>query len=240
MRRPASSLTEGMRRGDLADLVLPLISVDEYDSKVDEKDAIVFGFYVADESASKDLNRFLQKSAVPLLDTEVSPAPDQQGYYMVFVELLDNDRLPQNISDLLSEIKMLVDIDEWEMRVRNHDGLIPFSERSLARALERGKHERKAEDVLEFLRPSALINAIVEDNMLVIEGSGERYAFELIDLQQTTDLTPTLAESISLSMRAVARTNRLRRMLGESWQAWIAGQFTLLHRDNDSRTLLLR
>lgn len=238
MPRPASSLTEGMRRGDLADLVLPLISVDEYSSKVDQKDAIVFGFYVMDEGGAKDLNRFLQKSAVPLLDTEISPAPDQQGYYMVFVEMLDNDRLSQNISDLLSEIKMLVDIDEWEMRVRNHNGLIPFSERSLVRALERGKHQRKTEDVLEFLQPSALVNAVVEDNMLVIEGSGERYAFELIDLQPMTNLH--LAEAISLTMHAVARTNRLRRMLGESWQAWMAGQFTLLHRDNDSRALLLR
>lgn len=98
MSRPASKLTEGMRRGDLADLVLPLISVDEYDSKVDEKEAIVFGFYVHDRGAADDLNRFLQKSAVPLLDTEVSPAPDQHGFYMVFIEFLDNDRLPQNVA----------------------------------------------------------------------------------------------------------------------------------------------
>lgn len=135
---------------------------------------------------------------------------------------------------------MLVDIDEWEMRVRNHDGLIPFSERALARALKRGKDHDKADDVMEFLRPSALVNAVIENDMLIIEGSGERYAFELVDLQRLNDLLPRLTEAISFSMKAVARTNRLRRMLGETWQAWIAGQFTLLQRDNDPRALLLR
>lgn len=240
MSHPASNLTEGMRRGDLADLVLPLISVDEYQSKVSSSETIVLGFYVQDRDAADDLNRFLQKSAVPLLDTEVSPAPDQHGFYMVFVELLDNERLPQNVSDLLSEIKMLVDVDEWEMRVRNNDGLIPFSERAIARALEREKQKRKHEDVLEFLRPSALMNAQIEDGMLIIEGSGERYAFELIELERMTAVLPRLTEAISLSMRAVARGNRLRRMLGETWQAWIAGEFTLLQRDNDPRGLLLR
>lgn len=240
MSRPVSKLTEGMRRGDLADLVLPLMSVDEYRSKVDEKEAIVFGFYVADGDAASDLNRFLQKSAVPLLDTEVSPAPDQHGYYMVFVEMLDNERLPQNMSDLLSEVKMLVDIDEWEMRVRNHDGLLPFTERGLARAIEREKQKRKDEDVLEFLRPSALANALIEDGTLIIEGAGERYAFELIELDRLTEVLPRLPEAISLSMKAVASTNRLRRMLGETWQAWRAGRFTLLERDNDPRALLLR
>src|ERR1700733_10450117 len=95
MRKP--ELLEGMREGDLADLVLPMISVDEYSSKIDNDQAIVVGFYVHEEMAARDLNRFLQKSAVPLLGTDVSPAPDSHGYFMVFCEMMDNDRLAQNV-----------------------------------------------------------------------------------------------------------------------------------------------
>jgi len=239
MSRHASNLTEGMREGDLADLVLPLISVDEFDSKVDEKESVVFGFYVHEQSAAEDLNRFLQKSAVPILDTEVSPAPDQHGYFLVFVELLKNERLPQNVSDILSEMKMLVDIDEWEMRVRDTHGLITFNERNLTRALDRMDQARENEDVLEYLRPSALKNALIEDGLLVIEGSGERYVFELVGLDRLPNL-PLTEAPVTLSMRAIARTNRIRRMLGETWQAWIMGPYMLLQHDDDPRGLLLR
>jgi hypothetical protein len=60
MRR--SKLYEGMWSGDLADLVQPLVSIDEYASKIDPN-AIAVGFYVQDKDAADDLNRFIQKVA---------------------------------------------------------------------------------------------------------------------------------------------------------------------------------
>ena len=143
-------LKEGMREGDLADLVLPLMDVDNFVSKVDPSECIVFGFYVHDEDAAKDLNRFLQKSSVPIMDTEISPAPDQHGYFMVFVEMMNNDQLPEQVTAILAEIKTLVDIEDWQMRVRKTDGLIPFSEENLKDCLDNIKKEDKTEDVLEF------------------------------------------------------------------------------------------
>src|ERR1700722_8534394 len=98
-------LREGMRKGDLTDLVLPLISCDEYVSQLDQSECIVFGFYVHDEDAANDLNRYLQKSAMPILDTKVSPAPDQHGYFMVFVELMNNSRLPEIMKSILADIE---------------------------------------------------------------------------------------------------------------------------------------
>ena len=139
-----SVLREGMREGDLADLVIPLIDVDNYISKVDPDECIVFGFYVHDKSAAEDLNRFLQKSSTPILDTEISPAPDQHGYYLVFVEFMNNDRLAENVTSILAEIKTLVDIDEWQMRVRKTDGLVPFSEDNLKDCLKHAERGRQA------------------------------------------------------------------------------------------------
>lgn len=119
-------LHEGMRAGDLDELVLPMISVDEYVSTVD-KNAIAIGFYVCDEDAASDLNRFLQKSSVAILSSEISPAPDQHGYYIVFVELMNNSRIGLDLEALLKEIEPLCEIAEWKIRTRKSKKLMNFS-----------------------------------------------------------------------------------------------------------------
>lgn len=133
MRR--SKLYEGMWSGDLADLVQPLVSIDEYASKIDPS-AIAIGFYVQDKDAADDLNRFIQKSPVSIIDSDVSPAPDQRGFYIVFVEIAFNDRLVANISSLLEEISPLASIDEWQMKVRNIEGLVKFDNERLGHVLK--------------------------------------------------------------------------------------------------------
>ena len=80
------ALNEGLRPDDLEDLVLPILSIDEYESKI-EDDGIVVGFYTQYKDPANDLNRFIQKSAIDILDSEVSPAPTEDGYFIVFVEL---------------------------------------------------------------------------------------------------------------------------------------------------------
>lgn len=146
MRRNSKLLIEGMWAGDLADLVQPLVSIDEYASKLDSS-AIAVGFYVQDRDAADDLNRFIQKSPVSIIDSDVSPAPDQRGYYLVFVELAFNERIVSNIASLLEEISPLVSVEKWQMRVRNLDGLYDFDNDRLATAL---KVNRVADTIKEM------------------------------------------------------------------------------------------
>jgi hypothetical protein len=229
-----------MREGDLADLVLPLISVDEYQSKVDPDEAIVIGFYVHDQAAADDLNRFLQKSAVPILDTEVSPAPDQHGYYLVFVELTDNSRLAENVADILSEMVGLVDIEEWQMRVRDFDDLIPFSPQALTQALKRPEERMKEQAILQFLGDSLLENASIDGDLLVLQAGSERLVFNVVGFDEVDHLlhAQRLDEAaIHYDLRTVARTNRIARMLGEQWSVMELRNYTLLHRE--MRGLLL-
>lgn len=130
-----SKLNEGMWANDLADLVQPLLSIDEYKSKIDDT-AIVVGFFVQDKEAAEDLNRFIQKSPVAFVDCEVSPAPDQRGYYVVFVEIPFNDRLVPNIGSLLQEISPLVGVENWQVKCRNLEGLVQFDGDKLAQVLK--------------------------------------------------------------------------------------------------------
>ena len=238
-----SRLTEGMREGDLADLVLPLISVDEFISKVDEQQSVVFGFYVHDQAAADDLNRFLQKSAVPILDTEISPAPDQHGYYMVFVELTDNERLADNVEDIITEIDSLVDIDEWQLRVRNHPDLIPFTPENLAQALKMPNDQMVEHAILEFLHPSLLTDARIDGEVLILSAGRERLVFEVVGFDRLTKLLGQhkLDEAaIACDLRTIARTNRINRMLGEAWTVVELQRYLLLSSNDDPRGLLLR
>ncbi len=141
-----TTLNEGMLGGDLEDLVLPMMSVDEFVSKVGD-DAIVFGLYVSDRDGAVDLNRFIQKSSLKVLDTEISPAPDQRGFYVVFFEVLLNDRLPEVVGELLKEIEPLVMIEKWKMQIRGQKNLLSFSTKTLTKYAQivKRQNERKAE-----------------------------------------------------------------------------------------------
>ena len=138
MRLHQPLLREGMWAGDLDDMVQPIITIDEYDSKIDQT-AIVIGFYINDFDAAKDLNRFIQKSPVSIIDSNVSPAPDQRGYYIVFVEIPFNDRIVPNISSLVEEISPLVNVDSWLFKTRNIKKARPFDADILAKCLKINK-----------------------------------------------------------------------------------------------------
>jgi hypothetical protein len=112
-----SKIFEGMWANDLEDLLQPVVSIDEYESKVDDS-AIAIGFFVNDRDAAGDLNRFIQKSAVPIIDSDVSPAPDQRGYYIVFAELPGNDRFTDNLLHLCEEVGQLGGVEHWQMKMR--------------------------------------------------------------------------------------------------------------------------
>lgn len=243
-------LQEGMRAGDLADLVLPLISVDEFESKVDPDECIVFGFYVHDKDAAADLNRFLQKSATPILDTDISPAPDQHGYFVVFVELMHDARLSENMVSILAEIKGLVDIEDdgWQMRIRGTDKLLAFSEENLKDTLEDVKKHKKHEAVKEWLKTSVLANVLFEDELIIMQGLHERHVYKIVDFGKPLDLVlkeKLLEAPILINIKVNAKMNRIRFALGEGWEVLPLGgkkdkpSHIVIQNEIDPRALLL-
>lgn len=111
-----SKLEEGLKANSLDHLVLPLLTVDEYESKIDDNRVVVVGFFVFDKDPAEDLASFVDKSSISVLDTQVSPAPTPEGYYVVFVELLRNSDLPGELFKILGEVKNLCNIDKWQMQ----------------------------------------------------------------------------------------------------------------------------
>lgn len=109
-------INEGVQNGELKSLVRPYVSVAEFEPKTgNENDVVVIGFYCRDEFPAKDLSRFIERGITDVLDTEVSPAADEDGFYMVFVEV-ENEDLMKKVFSVLDDINRLVEIDEWKIK----------------------------------------------------------------------------------------------------------------------------
>jgi hypothetical protein len=128
-------IKEGVEYGDLESLVDTTVSIGEFKPKTGtEEDVIVIGFYVKDEAPAMDLAKFIERGATPMLDTEVSPNPNDVGMYIVFVEVENEDLMHTTLS-LIHDIRGLVNNSEWKIKF-----------------YKRSSIEVKAEDIKEWLK----------------------------------------------------------------------------------------
>lgn len=115
-------INEGLSRHSLRHLVMPIVSIDEYESKIDDRRVIVTAFYVRDQDPAGDLSSFIEKSSIRPLDTEVSPAPTDDGWYVVFVEMGRDDDYPKRLVDMLDQIGNLTDTMKWSFKAYGSKG----------------------------------------------------------------------------------------------------------------------
>ena len=110
-----SQIKEGVEHGDIQSLVSSDVSVAEFEPKTGtDDDVVVIGFFCKDEAPANDVATFIEKSTVNILDTEVSPNPDENGFYLVFVEV-ENENLMQTVFELLDDVSRLAEIEEWSI-----------------------------------------------------------------------------------------------------------------------------
>jgi len=124
-------LQEGLLQGDLDDLIKPLISIDEYESKISD-DNIVVGFYADDKEPATDLARFISKSEIDILDAEVSPVPNEEGVYLVFVEFIRDETFVDDITSLVDSMAGLTSIETWQFKAYKRE-VMDFTEENLKR-----------------------------------------------------------------------------------------------------------
>ena len=128
-------IKEGVEYGDLETLVDSTVSIAEFKPKTGtEEDVIVVGFYVKDEAPALDLAKFIERGVTPILDTEVSPNPNDVGMYIVFVEV-ENEDLMRTTLNLINDIRGLVKVKEWEIKFYKREAI-----------------NVKAEEIKEWLR----------------------------------------------------------------------------------------
>jgi len=169
------NISEGISRHSLDHLIQPVLSIDEFESKISDKRVIVVGFYCGDAEPARDLSYFIDRSSSPILDTEVSPAPTPDGYYVVWVEIQRDKEFPQVLLDILAEVDNLTDVDQWEFQCPGHKDPIPVNKEELKKNLILDQNE-----IIEFPDKDSDENSD-EDN---------ESAPELTDTEETPEETP--------------------------------------------------
>jgi hypothetical protein len=121
----------GLLRHDLDNLVLPLVELDTFESKISNSKAIVVAFYVFEQEPAVDLERFIEKSEIQVLDTETSPAPTEDGYYVVFVEMDRNADFPELLLKILEAVNNLTNVDQWQFKTLHDDTIYDITEENI-------------------------------------------------------------------------------------------------------------
>ena len=239
--RPSSiqqNLTEGLRRNDLKNLISNDLSIDEYSSKIDDT-AIVVAFRVSDRQAAQDLNRFIQKSYVELLDTDISPAPDLKGYYLVFVELPLNEKISDSIETIVKEVSDLCNISQWKMTLRGVDGSVEFNKKLIGRVL----NDEMKSQIHEFFHMSDLNSVIVEGATLSLGGSSGSYDFVIQDFgtrDRVLQQHKLVNEAVAISGGGSWQARKLKTLLGPSWDVEMLGECVVLQHCLLAKILLLQ
>jgi hypothetical protein len=111
------TISEGLRAGDLKNMISPRFTVDQYKSKMGaDRDVIVLAFQIKEKFAAIDVMEFVEKSYEFILDADMSTGEEQDGTYRMFVELERKPVAAEQIRQILKGLDRLCDIDVWRFR----------------------------------------------------------------------------------------------------------------------------
>lgn len=182
-----------LKNGDLAGTVLPEVSIDEFEPKAgDDLSVIVVAFYLTDEPPAQDLNTFIQRGFIDTLDVEVSPNTDEQGRYLVFVEMSRDDTFPNKFQALLKDIGNLTGDIDWEIKTYfSDDKIFKFNDPELYNYIiidpeqyvpkDKFKMNEITESVYEFCQGSLASGLTVDGNVVTLTGNNRKIVAEVVD-----------------------------------------------------------
>ena len=231
------NISEGLRPNDLKGMLMNVVSVDEYKSKIDDA-AIVLAFYASSKEVAADTNRFIQKSYVDLLDTEVSAAPNQEGYYLVFVEMMLNNKTAAAIANLCRELSSLTDDENWKLQVRgdNERKLVPIAQLQTEVA-------EKLHSLLESVfQPSGVHRIVVKESGVEAFTDTDSMVFVVQDqgsFDVVFDRNKLSEAAVNMSSDALRGCRMIKNFLGPQWNVECLGESYALHNTSSNHLLLI-
>jgi len=200
-----TKLYEGLRESDLVDLVTPMMSIDEYETKIsDVNEVIVVGFFIDDKEPAIELSRFIDRSVQNILDTDVSPAPNESGYFMMFLELKRDKHFYKIVSNILQEMENITDIKEWTFKVYKNDEIMDFNKENVRRHVRLNEPTHESFIVKSFFDDALIDNVIITESHVQLKG----FSLRIMDI----DSKIMVESTASLSDMSLSR--RLDNMLG--------------------------
>jgi hypothetical protein len=230
----------GLKHLDLVNTLHPFISIDEFQPKSGtDKEVIVVAFYFKDDAPAKDFNTFIQRGTFDLLDSEVSPNPDQEGRYLVFVEYERNKEFYPLFVKFVRDIENLTGDLEWEVKPYLSDHAYTLDDPNLAASVitEPGEYSPEADvksdieahadtittdnQIEESFKYSGLESLTLTEECAIFTGSHKNVGATVLDFGKLD----RISEKYRLKTKAINMTPRtevncLEAMLGEGWTVY--------------------
>lgn len=221
-----TTINENLNHKDLKDVLLPNISFDEFEPKTGEKENVaVVGFYVTEQSAGEDLAKFISKSHFDLRDVEVTPNPNQDNHYMVFVEMDRKEGVLNTIKEMVSDMYNLIGEADWTIKPLLSEEEIDLTSDMVSMYIvevpeeymskddfDNDKQTKFEESVVNFFTESNALEVSFQDNMINLKDYRYNTTLEFVtigegklpleesglnDLAIDTDFDPHLLSQLS-------------------------------------------
>ena len=175
-------INEALKHGDLAGVVTNKISVDEFEPKTGEKEEIaVIGFYVTEQAAGDDLAKFISKSVHEHRDVEVTPNPNEDNFYMVFVEVDRKEGMVEGLRALTKDIINVSGKLDWQVKPLLSDSELSIDDPMLETIIKQSPEtyqtkeqqteeaeQMKITEIQDFIKNNTNLNLEYENNNISI------------------------------------------------------------------------
>lgn len=150
-------LMEGFDHGDLENILLPHVTVDEYEAQMGENaDVITLAFIVKSKNAGKDLEGWFERGYDWVLDAKISDGELSPGKYLVFVELNRRRSAPQRIVELIEDLETLsnLTVSDWTVKVddEEHPADVDVLSNAIITSPQEYREQKENEDEINDMR----------------------------------------------------------------------------------------
>ena len=139
METQQQSLKNAPLRGFVKDRFL----VDVYKPRNgDEKDIVVLAFLVLERKPAIILSRRITQGKFEFIDVDVSPAPDEEGNYLVFLEIKRNTAMFDVLGDILQHVGNMVDIHQWHFQPYAYEGFLEWNRENFQKTIPQSPEDQ--------------------------------------------------------------------------------------------------
>ena len=239
-----------LKHRDLENTILPKISIDQFLPKSgSEKNIIVVAFYLKDKDPAEDLNTFIQRGIVNVIDSDVSPATDEEGHYVVFVEMRRNNTFPGKFLALMRDIQNIVGKYKWRIHIQSHENReIYLSDKNLFKYIitDPEVYDRKInkkesnlkEKLNKFFYNTGVKHLEFDGKEITISSLGNKLKGEVLDIgDHDTVVLRNLLENSSFNVSNKSYEVRLLECILDNCDVTSLGKYTYI--SNDETVLLI-
>lgn len=252
----------GIQTGDLRNTVSRKLSIDEFEPKTGSiEDVIVFSMFVTDEDAGADLYSFFDTSVIDINDIEVSPNPNENDYFVVFVEIPRNKKSLETIRALVKDAENVVGPLSWVASTHLTDEYFPLDSDELEQYVildpesymtrdewkEQQEKQRQLEieeelsaeqekynaKIHEFLSNSMLESVDIDEDTIFLKGSSNIAQLRIVGFGRAQETM----EQVGISQDAIGELTyelkKFNNMLGEMRAIPIGSYIVIYHPELD-------